>query len=134
MGEQQTSADSRNDPNERSLLVQAWIDNRMERDRTLISLSAGGLALLAGILTAKGANGGWQVGLFIMAAAAFVVAIVSGLAMYYYNTRYLESILKSGSSAESGPVDRCTAGLFGGFGLGVLSTLALTLCIATKSA
>ena len=41
-------------PTEQQLLfLQAWIDTRMSIDRSLLTLSAGGLALIAGIISAR---------------------------------------------------------------------------------
>jgi hypothetical protein len=114
---------------DRALLLQAWVDNRMERDRTLVALSAGGLALLAGMLSAGKTPSSAMAILYSAAALSFVVAMLFGLLVFHRNAAYVEAILKTGS-ANSRAVDRATTGLVTAFAAGILLTLGVTFGLA----
>jgi hypothetical protein len=114
---------------DRALLLQAWIDNRMERDRTLVALSAGGLALLAGMLSTGKATTPIMALLYSAAALAFVVAMLFGLLVFHQNSAYVGALLKTGS-ANSRSVDRSTAALMIAFAAGILLTLVVTFVLA----
>jgi hypothetical protein len=101
----------------------------MERDRTLVALSAGGLALLAGMLSAGKATSSAMAILYSAAALSFVVAMLFGLLVFHRNAAYVEGILRTGS-ASSRAVDRATSGLVAAFAAGILLTLGLTFVLA----
>ena len=87
--------------------VQAWIDSKMEYDRTLIMLSAGALALLVTILTTVGVSAAYQVGLYVIACVCFAVCIGVCLRVYRRNSDYiLEVLTKSKPSISMLRLDR----------------------------
>ena len=77
-----------------SATVQAWIATRMERDRALLSLSAGGIGLLVTLLTTLGASSSVQLWLYMAAATSFAGAIVFALLVFGRNSHYLRQIVK----------------------------------------
>lgn len=48
-----------------SVLVNAWIQTRMERDKTLVTLSAAAVGLLVTLLTTVGINKEWIILLYL---------------------------------------------------------------------
>lgn len=71
-------------------LVQAWIENRMELDRTIIALSAAGIGLLVTLLTTVEIAWWWITLVYAYAIGAFVLAIRAGLAIFRVNAEHLE--------------------------------------------
>ena len=59
-----------------SSLVGAWIETRMERDKTIIVLSAGGIGLLVGIVSTSGVESAWELTFYAVALLAFLGAIL----------------------------------------------------------
>ena len=83
-----------------SVLLQAWIGTRMERDKTLVTLSAAGIGLLVTILTAVGVKHSWQLVLFAGAFFGFLVAIWSSLVIYQLNSEHIEQAIHGSSERD----------------------------------
>lgn len=117
-------------------VVDAGIGTLMERDRTLVSLSAGGLALLAGLLTAVGPASLCESVLYGLAAIAFLAAVGIALWIYRRNAVHLERLAHSADPAFERDDALRTADclLTAAFVTGVLSTLALAGVSATERA
>lgn len=81
---------------ERSLLIQAWIDTRMERDRSLLTLSGGGVGLLVTLLTAGLITSACPRLLAGTALLCFTVSILLALTVFHGNAEYVEKILATG--------------------------------------
>ena len=111
--------------------VQAWITTRMERDRALLSLSAGGIGLLVTLLTTLGASSDVQLWLYMAAAISFAGAIVFALLVFDRNSHYLRQIIKG-----KNPGDRwliwCDRFLIAFFALGVLFTCTIGISSGYK--
>lgn len=71
-------------------LVTAWINTRMEHDKTLITISAGGIGLLTTILTTKGTAETWHIWLFGLAFCCYLIAIFTAIAIFHENAVRLE--------------------------------------------
>jgi len=116
-----------------SVLLAAWIQTRMERDRALVALSAAAIGLLVTILTTTGVIRWWQLVLYGLAFFGFAVTIWSALSIYQRNSKKIENDIK-GSSApdyqkiDLAPYDR--AALYG-FTLGAIATISVALSSAT---
>jgi len=113
-------------------VVQAWVDSRMERDRTVLSLSAGGLGILVTLLTAFGPFSKWQLLVFGVATICFLVATALGLLILQRNGPYLEELAKAKPSEITlkrleRNLRRLDRGLYVMFMIGVV--LALTAAI-----
>lgn len=80
------------------MLTQAWIDTRMEIDRTLVSLAAGGVALLVGLLAAAEVPADLRT--YGAALTAFVLAIAAGIVVFHLNARLLRASITDLSAAE----------------------------------
>ena len=98
-----------------SAVVQAWVATRMEKDRTLLSLSGGGVGLLATLLTTVGLSSSTELLLYVLAGSSFVCAIIVALRVLDRNSRYLEEVIKNGKNDDDPRLimlDRCLWGLF----------------------
>jgi hypothetical protein len=83
-----------------SVLLSAWINTKMERDKTLVTLSAAAIGLLVTILTTVGVNNIWEIPLFVTAVSSFLVTIWSSLVIYQINSEHLESAIKGSSEKD----------------------------------
>lgn len=75
-------------------LLGAWIETRMERDRTLITLSTGAIGLLITILITAGIAVWWEIWLYAAALVAFVGAIGALLYVYKRNSDLIEAEIR----------------------------------------
>lgn len=110
---------------DRSILLQAWVDNRMERDRSLLSLSAGGVGLVVTLLAAGLVNTIWLKVLAALSMMAFAGSVASSLAVFRKNPEYLEGLLRG--NTDSGGLERQDRWLENSFFLGVMALLGLGL-------
>lgn len=81
-----------------SVLLQAWIDTKMERDRTIVTLSSAGVGLIVTILTMVGTKRCWEIGLYGCAVAGFLMAIAASLLIFHRNSAHIEQAI--GGSSE----------------------------------
>lgn len=83
-----------------SALLNAWIQTKMERDKTLASLSVGGIGLLVTILSTVGVRYPWQIGLYCGAFLSF--ALVLGTLIYIFdrNSRHIEEVINKKASQD----------------------------------
>lgn len=118
-----------------SVLLAAWIETRMERDRTLVALSAAAIGLLVTILTAVGLPRLWMGLLYAGAFAGFLLTIGAGIRIYQLNSDMLANELR-GSEAPNykqidlKPYDRLSVV---SFFFGVLCAIAIGIASATVS-
>lgn len=121
----------------RSPYRQLWIDLRLARDRTVLALSAGGLALLVSLLTAsddlsstKACVGFWA------GAVMFMLALFLGLGVLTLDLRYVESIWRGMPDPDvrrRSRLSKCASWLmYFCFVAGVVSTFLLAVFIATS--
>ena len=78
-----------------SALVSAWIEARMELDKSLVMLSAGGIGLLVTILSTVGVNPKWMLWLYAGAFVSFLISIVSCLMIFTRNPKVIEGVLEN---------------------------------------
>lgn len=83
------------------VLLSAWIQTNMERDKTLVTLSSAAIGLLITILTTVGVGNVWMIVLFIIAICSFIVTIWSSLVIYQLNSKHLENALKGSSEVDT---------------------------------
>lgn len=75
-------------------LLGAWIETRMERDRTLITLSTGAIGLLFTVLITVGLAVSWEIWLYTAALVAFVGTVGTLLVVFKKNSDLIESELQ----------------------------------------
>src|SRR3990172_7201292 len=84
--------------------AEAWFGTHMERDRTLLALSAGGLALLAHFLTDDGRTTSClQLILYIFGVLGFGAAAVALLWVFSRNAKALEKLIQQGQAGRGPP-------------------------------
>ena len=77
-----------------SASLQAWFTTRIERDKSLLTLSAGGIGLLITLLSTVGANSVCILLLYISALVFFLLCIISVLSILWRNAEYLTKVIK----------------------------------------
>lgn len=78
-----------------STLLSAWIHTKMERDKTLVTISSAGIGLLVTILTTCGVSSLYLLILFLGAFIGFGLCIWTSLCIYQLNSTHLENELRS---------------------------------------
>jgi hypothetical protein len=78
-----------------SALVQAWIQTRMEMDKTLVILSSGGIGLLVTLLTTIGIEYQWELIPYAGAFVGFLITITLCIIIFKSNSVYIEKELSS---------------------------------------
>lgn len=81
-----------------SVLLETWIQTRMARDKTLVTLSAGGVGVLVTLLTTLGISRPWQIWLYIGSFIGFLLTITLALVIYQKNSEQIENDLRGRSS------------------------------------
>lgn len=74
-------------------IANAWVNTRIEHDKSLLTLSAGGIGLLITLLSTVGIK---TTGIFIcfsLAVFAFVICLGAVLWIYKRNAKHLEDVL-----------------------------------------
>lgn len=85
----------------RATLMQAWIDTRMEADRSILTLSSGGVALLVTLLTTVGVQSVWTGVFYVLGLVAFLVAIAAALRIYRLNAEHLVESVENPEKAHN---------------------------------
>jgi hypothetical protein len=74
-----------------SAVVTAWVETRMERDRSVFTLAAAGIGLLVTVLTTVGVPARWLLGLYAAAGAFFLATCVLCLWIFDANATHLRA-------------------------------------------
>lgn len=74
-------------------MVDAWFNTSLEFDKSILTLSAGGLGLLVTLLTTIGLSSASVLALYISAILSFLVALASVLFIFQRNRLHLEQII-----------------------------------------
>ncbi len=80
--------------------VNAWFNTSLEHDKSLLTLSAGGIGLLLTLLTTVGLSSAEAQVLYIGAIASFVVALIATLVIFRRNRTHIEEILSGKSTSN----------------------------------
>lgn len=86
-----------------SSAVSAWFETRLEHDKSLLTLSAGGIGLLVTLLSAVGGHQVWVIILYVLALLSFLICLGTVLWIFKANATYLEKILNTNEK----PRDDC---------------------------
>jgi hypothetical protein len=107
-----------------SAVVSGWIETKMERDRTIVTLSAGAIGLLVTVLATVGVKTPFTVWLYAGALVGFGVAGICTIVIFHRNATYLEKVVQGTTSKSTmlGWLDRVTL-IF--FGLGIILTILI---------
>ncbi len=70
-----------------SAVVSAWVETKMERDRTIVTLSAGAIGLLVTLLTTVGVKAPFTLWLYAGALVGFGVAAICTIVIFHRVSR-----------------------------------------------
>ena len=113
-----------------SVMLGAWIQSRMERDKTLVTLSAAAIGLLVTILTTVGIKIVWEIPLYIIAVTSFSITIWTSLVIYQLNSKHLEEALR-GSSEKDPSLEKYDKRSIKSFIFGSIAALAIGILSAS---
>ena len=109
--------------------LKAWIENRMETDKQILTLSSLAIGLLM-ILQAK-LNTVVEFVLWLSAGGIFIVAIVIVLFIFRHNSTYIGCLIREDNQSQQDAVEKSlrslTACAFVAFILGIILTYALAI-------
>lgn len=115
-----------------SALVTGWLTTRLEHDKSILALSAGGIGLLVSLLTAIGVTSVVLYILYIFAIFSFLLSIISIVVVLRRNSTHLEDVINNTQTSD--PILRfldSTASY--AFVIGILFTLAIGLSVGANS-
>jgi hypothetical protein len=105
-------------------LLNAWVTTRIDKDKTLLTLSTGGIGILLTFITLRFINNTFQFVAFSVAVSCFLIAIIAVLLVFIRNAKYLEKMLKG--TFESDPcLERLDIIAFTSFVAGVIFSIVL---------
>src|SRR5687768_11864406 len=77
-----------------SVLLNAYIQTKMEHDKTLVTASLGGIGIMLSVLSFAGLTAWWEISFFIGAFAGFIITILSALRIFKHNATHLENEIR----------------------------------------
>ncbi len=83
-----------------SVLLGEWFKTKLEYDKTLLTLSSGGIGLLITILTTVGANNWYELAFFVAAFLCFGICIWSSLKIFKLNSQLIEREINKKDSSD----------------------------------
>ena len=107
-----------------SALVEAWLATRMEKDKSLLMLSAGGVGVLVTLLTTTGIQSPLVGFLFGAALVCFLVSILLAVSIFGRNADYIHCLINDKQANERG-LRRRDAWMFWSFVLGVTLSIVI---------
>ncbi len=84
--------------------VTAWFNTRLEHDKNLLVLSAGGIGLLITLLTTVGVSSAEGLVLHLLAIFSFLVCLGAVLIIFKQNSGHIEDVLKSDAAPFDDPL------------------------------
>ncbi len=93
-----------------NMLLEKWIDISIETDRQLLTLSTGGIGLIAAFITTKGVGSFGQMSLLILACLFFLVTLTCTFFILHLNKKHIACVMAGESSSNSllGFLDRAS--------------------------
>lgn len=116
-----------------SASLNAWFNSSLEHDKSLLTLSAGGIGLLVTLLTAVGLSSAESLVLYITAIVSFAISILSILAVFKRNNNYIEAVISNKNQGMDPVLKRLDTTALIAFGIGVLFTAVIGISSAIDS-
>ena len=111
----------------------AWYNTRLEHDKSLLTLSAGGIGLLMTLMTTVGVSSAESLVLYICALVAFLVCLAAVLVIFKKNADHLEEVI-SGTGQQNDPaLSRLDAVRTWSFAFGVAFSVVIGISAAIHS-
>lgn len=83
-----------------SALVNAWINTKMERDKTLLILSSGGIGILVTLLSTIGAVNCFGIVFYVLAFISFLVTMIILVTIFDKNSKHIEEAIKGKKDSD----------------------------------
>jgi hypothetical protein len=117
-----------------SVLLAAWIQTRLEHDRTLVTLSVAAIGLLVTILTTVGITESWHIAPYLVSFAAFSITIYLCLQLYEKNSNKLRNEIAGpdNPSYENISLKKYDIWSYRSFLVGVISAACIGILSATS--
>lgn len=77
-------------------IVNAWVSTKLERDKSLLTLSAGGIGLLVTLLTTVGSSCLLIIIFYLFSISGFVICLISLISIFNRNAVYLTKVVNEG--------------------------------------
>jgi len=84
-----------------STLLGAWVDTKMEHDKSLLTLSSGGLGLLITLLSTVGVKEKRELILYVFASLCFALTIILCIIIFERNAIYLKKVVTGYQNDDS---------------------------------
>lgn len=80
--------------------VNAWFNTKFEHDKSLLTLSAGGIGLLITLLSTTGVRSFESLLLYVLALLSFIVCLGTLLWIFRRNANHLEEVVQGKASSD----------------------------------
>lgn len=71
-----------------------WVTNKMERDKSILTLSGGGIALAVSLITTIGPDSMAMLSVFIISLISFLISLITLVFTFDENANYLYQVIK----------------------------------------
>lgn len=105
-------------------LVEAWLQTRMEKDKSLLMLAAGGVGVLVTLLTTTGIHSPFVGSLFAGALICFLASILLAISIFGRNAGYIHCLINNKTSNER-DLQRRDTWMYWSFVIGVTLTISI---------
>lgn len=89
-----------------SALVDAWVNTRMERDRSLLSLATAGVGLLITLLTTVGITSNVMYLFYGLGFVCFMITIIAAVMIFGWNADFIGELTKDENKRNYKEIDR----------------------------
>lgn len=111
----------------------AWYATRLEHDKSLLTLSAGGIGLLMTLMTTVGVSSAESLVLYVCALVAFLVCLSAVLVIFKKNSDHLEEAIVGTASQNDPTLSRLDAIGIWAFAFGVVFSVVIGISAAINS-
>lgn len=116
-----------------SATVNAWYNSALEHDKSLLTLSTGGIGFLITILTTIGASSNFQLVLYAFAILAFATCLITILIIFNANKIHLESVVQNTAQPNDPKLKNLDTIAFYSFILAIIISAIIGLSTATHT-
>jgi len=110
-----------------SATINAWINTKMEKDKSILILSSAGIGLLITLLTTIGFNSIWILVFYIITLISFSVTLILEISIFDKNAQYLKSCINDKNDNIKKQIKRLDRFSYISFLIAILFTLFIGL-------
>lgn len=111
----------------------AWYTTRLEHDKSLLTLSAGGIGLLMTLMTTVGVSSAESLVLYVCALVAFLICLGAVLVIFRKNATHLEEVIAGTASQNDSALTRLDIVGTWSFAFGVVFSVVIGISAAINS-